>query len=94
MRKQSCPIATDTFHGGNNTSVCVGDMEEENIHFLGLQDQCQGERTYFLGLEEQCRLSGGGNLLARLQSAGLQEIFKWSETPRSHVVTDNQAQAP
>lgn len=52
-----------------------------------------GGRTYFLGLEEQCRLSGDGNLLARLQSAGLQEIFKWSETLRSHIVTDNEAQA-
>lgn len=73
-----------------------GDMEEENIHFLALEERGVGGggcRTYFLGLEEQCRLSGDGNLLARLQSAGLQEIFKWSETFRSHIVTDNQAQA-
>lgn len=70
-----------------------GDMEEENIHFLALEERCEGGRTSFLGLEEQCRLSGDGNLLARLQSAGLQEISKWSETLRSHIVTDNQAQA-
>lgn len=68
-------------------------MEEENIHFLALEEQCEVGRTYFLGLEEQCRPSGDGNLLARLQSAGLQEIFEWSETLRSHIVTDNQARA-
>lgn len=85
----------DTFHGGNNTSACVGIWRRRTSIFLRWRSRGGGGggRTYFLGLEEQCRLSGDGNLLARLQSAGLQEIFKWSETLRSHIVTDNEAQA-
>lgn len=83
-----------------------GDMEEniqflalqdlfqwEKIHFHGLEDQCQWEKSHFDGLEGQCRLIRGDDLLVRWQSANPKEIFKWSETPRSHLVTDNQAQA-
>lgn len=92
VRKQSCPTETDSFHGGN-THKCVCEGMEEKVHFLGIEDLFQWEKTPFRGPEGQRWLIRGDNPLVRWQSANLQEIFKRSETPRSHVVTANQAQA-